>query len=348
MALPASGPLTLQDIQTEFGGSNPIGLNEYYAGGGLVPPGTSGTFGAVPSSGAISIQNFYGTSNISFISATGGTVTTDGDYKVHTFTGNGSFVVSSVGSGDPESSLVDVLAVGGGGGGGARGGGGGAGNQSYSTGLTVTATSYTVTVGAGGAGSAGFLRGSNGTGSTLPGIGASGAPGGAPGGCYSFTSPYPNPDTTLQNGSDGIISSGGGGATAGGNSPSAGIGGPNLLGGGFAGGNGSATVDTGSGGGGGAGGVGAAGGNPNGGNGGNGLANSITGSSVTRSGGGGGGSFTGSAGSGGSGGGGNGGVSPTPGAANTGGGGGGSSPSPSNAAAAGGSGVLIIRYRFQA
>lgn len=63
MALPASGPLALTDIQTEFGGANPIGMNEYYAGGGLVPPGTSGTYGAVPSSGALSIQNFYGTSN---------------------------------------------------------------------------------------------------------------------------------------------------------------------------------------------------------------------------------------------------------------------------------------------
>jgi len=63
MALPASGPLALTDIQTEFGGANPIGMNEYYAGGGLVPAGTSGTYGAVPSSGALSIQNFYGTSN---------------------------------------------------------------------------------------------------------------------------------------------------------------------------------------------------------------------------------------------------------------------------------------------
>jgi len=63
MALPSSGPLALTDIQTEFGGSNPIGMNEYYAGGGLVPSGTSGTYGAVPSSGALSIQNFYGTSN---------------------------------------------------------------------------------------------------------------------------------------------------------------------------------------------------------------------------------------------------------------------------------------------
>jgi len=61
MTLPASGPLTFSDIQTEFGGTNPIALNEYYAGGGLVPAGTTGTYGAVPSSGQISVQNFYGT-----------------------------------------------------------------------------------------------------------------------------------------------------------------------------------------------------------------------------------------------------------------------------------------------
>jgi hypothetical protein len=66
MVLPTSGPLTLADIQTEFGGSNPISLSEYYAGGAYVPAGTSGTYGAVPSSGAISIQNFYGTSNVAF------------------------------------------------------------------------------------------------------------------------------------------------------------------------------------------------------------------------------------------------------------------------------------------
>jgi hypothetical protein len=64
MTLPSSGPLTLADIQTEFGGSNPISLSEYYAGGAYVPAGTSGTYGAVPSSGAISIQNFYGTSSV--------------------------------------------------------------------------------------------------------------------------------------------------------------------------------------------------------------------------------------------------------------------------------------------
>ena len=62
MTLPSSGPLSLADIQTEFGGSNPISLSEYYAGGAYVPAGTSGTNGPVPSSGTISISNFYGTS----------------------------------------------------------------------------------------------------------------------------------------------------------------------------------------------------------------------------------------------------------------------------------------------
>ena len=61
MVLPTSGPLSLADIQTEFGGSNPASLSEYYAGGAYVPAGTSGTYGAVPTSGAIAIRNFYGT-----------------------------------------------------------------------------------------------------------------------------------------------------------------------------------------------------------------------------------------------------------------------------------------------
>lgn len=63
MTLPSSGPLSFADIQTEFGGSNPISLSEYYAGGAYVPAGTTGTNGAVPSNGTISISNFYGTSN---------------------------------------------------------------------------------------------------------------------------------------------------------------------------------------------------------------------------------------------------------------------------------------------
>lgn len=64
MTLPTSGPLSLSDIQTEFGGSNPISLSEYYAGGSYVPSGTTGTNGAVPTSGTIAISNFYGTSKV--------------------------------------------------------------------------------------------------------------------------------------------------------------------------------------------------------------------------------------------------------------------------------------------
>jgi hypothetical protein len=61
MTLQTSGAISLANVQTEFGGSNPISLSEYYAGGTYVPAGTTGTNGAVPSSGTISLNKFYGT-----------------------------------------------------------------------------------------------------------------------------------------------------------------------------------------------------------------------------------------------------------------------------------------------
>jgi hypothetical protein len=60
MPLQTSGAISLQNIQTQFGGSNPISISEYYAGGGLVPSGTTGINGAIPSSGTISFSQFYG------------------------------------------------------------------------------------------------------------------------------------------------------------------------------------------------------------------------------------------------------------------------------------------------
>lgn len=58
-----SGALALSEIQTEFGGSNPISLSEYYAGGSNVSSGTTdGDGNAIPSSGAIDISDFYDTS----------------------------------------------------------------------------------------------------------------------------------------------------------------------------------------------------------------------------------------------------------------------------------------------
>lgn len=55
MAIPSSGALTFSAIQTEFGGSNPIGLSEYYSAAANV---------AV--SGAIKVSEFYGQSALTY------------------------------------------------------------------------------------------------------------------------------------------------------------------------------------------------------------------------------------------------------------------------------------------
>lgn len=83
MAIPSSGPISLTTVQTEFGGVNPISLSEYYAGGasGYVPAGTTGTYGAVPSSGAISLRNFYGTTAVTIVLS---------NQSIADFTGGGS------------------------------------------------------------------------------------------------------------------------------------------------------------------------------------------------------------------------------------------------------------------
>src|SRR6056300_1111561 len=51
-----------------------------------------------------------------FIAATGGTITESGDFKIHTFTGDGCFVVSTVGNPAGGGAIVDYLVVAGGGG----------------------------------------------------------------------------------------------------------------------------------------------------------------------------------------------------------------------------------------
>jgi len=59
MAVPSTN-VGLTDIQTEFGGSNPISLSEYYSGGPLVPAASPAPNGPIPSSGQISIGQFRG------------------------------------------------------------------------------------------------------------------------------------------------------------------------------------------------------------------------------------------------------------------------------------------------
>ena len=60
MAIPSSGAVSLSDIQTEYGGSNPISLSEYYAGGSIVAAGSVADRGAIPASGTIDIGDFRG------------------------------------------------------------------------------------------------------------------------------------------------------------------------------------------------------------------------------------------------------------------------------------------------
>jgi len=60
MALQSSGAISLANVQSEFGGSHPIGINEYY-----------GRADGIPGSGTISLSDFYGKSssisvNVSF------------------------------------------------------------------------------------------------------------------------------------------------------------------------------------------------------------------------------------------------------------------------------------------
>jgi len=60
MAIPSAGQISLSNIQSEYGGGAPIGINEYYAGGSYVPGGTSGNLGSIPYSGTISFNHFRG------------------------------------------------------------------------------------------------------------------------------------------------------------------------------------------------------------------------------------------------------------------------------------------------
>lgn len=57
MPLPSSGEISLGDIQTEFGGSNPISISEYYKGGGLVPDTIVNS--SIPTSGTIKLSDLY-------------------------------------------------------------------------------------------------------------------------------------------------------------------------------------------------------------------------------------------------------------------------------------------------
>jgi hypothetical protein len=320
--------------------------------------------------GWLSVEEGTGFIGESFVTASGGTESTSGNCKIHTFTGPGIFCVSNAAS-DAANNLVSYMVVAGGGGaGGDLAGGAGAGGfretkspvtpytasplDGYSTPgnrITVTAQSYPITVGGGGSAGTGpsiqeGCRGSNSVFSTITSTGGgagmvrtehqqgSPSPGKAPGGSGGGAS--------YNNGTNGT-----------GNTP------PVTPAQGTNGGTAPGSTDAGAAGGGGATAAGGAGAGPTStqGAGGAGATTNINSSPTTFAGGGGGGGWSGpsAGGAGGSGGGGKGGdpssgpgpISGTAGTANTGGGGGGAHACSAATGGAGGSGIVIIRYKFQ-
>jgi hypothetical protein len=294
----------------------------------VTPAGLSGTTGSSPLnvtsliggttySFSVTATNGNGTSAASNViseipfTASGGTISTYSNYKVHTFSTSSNFVLT--GKIIPVDYLIIAGGGGGGGGSGDDGPGGGGGAGGYLTG-SFNASIGNTAVGIGGGGSGSGGQGSNGANSSITGVvtpvggggggfrtnnGNSGGSGGGGGGWVEYT----------RTGGDGTAGQGNRGGDG---SSSYGGGGRNSGGGGGAGSAGSSSTP------------------------GSGLASSITGTSVVRASGGAGRYGTAVAGGGGSVGG--------NGTANTGGGGGGSVNN--GTGGNGGSGVVIIRYEI--
>ena len=89
MTLP-SGTISLSQVNTELD---------------ISPSSTTINMGATAvrtlaeqPSGAIAMSDLQGQSNAQFVTATGGTIATSGDYKIHTFNSSGTFSVSQAGN----------------------------------------------------------------------------------------------------------------------------------------------------------------------------------------------------------------------------------------------------------
>ena len=294
-----------------------------------------------------STSNLVGNNNII---ATGGTESTCGNCKIHTFTGPGTFTVTSAAASAADN-VVSYLVVGGGGGGGesSYGGGGGAGGyrevvspSSPYTGsplngypnspnrITVSAQAYPIAVGGGGAAGS-TSDGVNGVNSTFSTITSAGGGYGG-GGPFPTGCGHPGGPGGSAGGGSGIGPAGGSTTGGTGNTP------PTTPAQGTNGGNvpqGSAVASAGGGG------ASEAGqntpANDTAGRGGAGTPSQITASAVSYAGGGGGTSGPGAGGAASPCG--TGGAKQSAGTTNRGGGGG--------SEAAGGSGIVIIRYKFQ-
>jgi len=201
MTLPSSpNSISLAQIQTEFGGANPIEIDEYYRNGGYVTSNNTN----VPTSGTISLADFYGAY---LANNPGGAIlgVRPDSLGVWKYNSSSSFVIYAPG-------YVDLLLVGGGGSGfwgyGFGGQGGGAGGLIYIPNYYLNVGTYTVTIGGSGSDSSLKLNSSQ---ILVAKAGGSGGPGGS-GGADSQSATQP-----LQSGNSGTYgygNAGGAGAYA--------------------------------------------------------------------------------------------------------------------------------------
>lgn len=199
MAIPASGQISLTTIQTEYGGSNPISLSEYYRGGTYVPNST--TTATIPTSGAISVSNFYSTSNTQEFTISTNQTNLDlrtyvdglgynglanvvvtinaGVYVYATSTANAAL---TVGATFPAAVTIInngyIMGMGGVGGSASAGSAGGTALRVY---VNTTVTNNSYIAGGGGGGGGGYYTYSNSPG-YVPYLGGGGGAGGAAGG----------------------------------------------------------------------------------------------------------------------------------------------------------------------
>ena len=179
MSIPLTGPVTLAQLQTEFGGTDPVSMNEYYRGGAFVPNSVRNA--GIPTSGAISLEQFRGSSKTATVTyaiiggggAGGFGVGDKGE------TNRGTFGSSGGNSSISGSGVQTITAAGG-------AGGQNCGGERGQTGFPGQSSAY-------GAGGAGGALNSNGSAASSGSYGAGGGGGGGDrgstfdsGGCSGF------------------------------------------------------------------------------------------------------------------------------------------------------------------
>ena len=189
MAIQGSGAISMTDIVDEFGGSVPHSLSEYYRNGGAVPGNNTN----VPTSGTISMSNFYNAVNEIQITISSSTT---------------NYQLSSAFGSNWSTAVPKRLTI----------------NNGVTVGSSTTTAAMTIEGSMGGTlvvHNSGSIIGKGGAGSSS----GSGGPG------YTAVKCDQNGNITFQNNSNGAIYGGGGGGGRGGNGGTGGTGGQGGQGG---------------------------------------------------------------------------------------------------------------------